>query len=114
METRRHDHGDGLSQDAPLRPVHRSTVTPSDAPRLYGTDPASKRTRGMYAALSASSVGLELGLSVLIALLFGIWLDGKLGTQPWMMLLFIAIGCAAGFRGVLRAVKRADKAAERG
>src|ERR1700754_1894510 len=102
-------HGGDLSQDSPLRPVHRSRVT-AKPPTL--NDPASKRTRGLYNALSASSVGLELGISVLIGLLFGNWLDGKAGTEPWLMLLFLAIGFAAGFRGVLRAVKRADRAAE--
>ncbi|MEO8703521.1 MAG: AtpZ/AtpI family protein [Kofleriaceae bacterium] len=81
-------------------------------PQLRNTDPASKRTRGMYNALSASSVGLELGISVLVAMLGGIWLDNRLGTTPWLMLLCLGFGFAAGFRGVLRAVKRADRAAE--
>jgi ATP synthase protein I len=44
--------------------------------------------------------------------LFGRWLDGKLGTTPWMMLLFLAVGLTAGFRSVMRAVQRADRAAE--
>ena len=101
-------HRGDLSQDSPLQPVHRSRV---NGPALR--DPASRRTRGMYNMLSASSVGLELGISVLLALVFGIWLDGKLGTEPWMMLLCLGIGFAAGFRGVLRAVKRADRAAQR-
>ena len=96
-------HRGDLSQDFPLTPLHRSDVT---------RDPASRRTRGMYNALSASSVGLELGVSVLIALLFGIWLDNQLGTEPWMMLVFLGFGFVAGFRGVLRAVRRADRAAE--
>ena len=65
-----------------------------------------------YSTLSASSVGLELGLSVVFGVLFGRWLDGKLGTPPWMMLLFFAIGLTAGLLCVLRAVKRADRAAE--
>jgi ATP synthase protein I len=67
----------------------------------------------VYYSLSASSVGLELGISVVLTLLFGWWLDGKLGTEPWMMLLCLGLGLAAGFRGVLRAVKRADAIAAR-
>lgn len=98
-------HRGDLSQDSPLQPVHPSRM------RGLAHDPASKRTRGYYNALSASSVGLELGISVVIGLAFGIFLDGKLGTAPWMMLLFLGIGFAAGFRGVLRAVRRADRAA---
>lgn len=68
----------------------------------------------MFEGLSASSAGLELGISVGLGALFGRWLDGELGTEPWMLLLFLAIGLVAGFRGVLRAVARADKAANHG
>jgi ATP synthase protein I len=75
-------------------------------------DPAARRAKRAYNALSASSVGLELGVSVAIGLLFGWWLDQKAGTEPWLMLLFLAFGLAAGFRGVFRAIKRANKAAE--
>ena len=66
----------------------------------------------MYQALSASSVGLELGVSVLLGLLGGMWLDGKVGSEPWFMLLGLVIGFIAGFRGVMRAVERSDKAAK--
>ena len=64
----------------------------------------------MYNALSASSVGLELGLSVIIGLLVGYYMDKWLGTEPWLMLLWLVFGVVAGFRGVFRAVARADKA----
>jgi len=73
-------------------------------------DPAARRSKRAYNALSASSVGLELGVAVIVSLLFGMWLDGKLGTTPWLMLAFLVIGLVAGFRNVLRAVARAEKA----
>jgi F0F1-type ATP synthase assembly protein I len=92
----------------------------SDAPRLHPSvvtgrrsiDPAARTTKRAYDALSASSVGLELGISVILGLLFGWWLDKQLGTAPWMMLLFLVFGLVAGFRGVMRAVGRAERAAE--
>jgi ATP synthase protein I len=74
-------------------------------------DPAARRSKRVYNALSASSVGLELGVAVIISLLFGMWLDRKLGTTPWLMLVFLVIGLIAGFRNVLRAVARAERAA---
>jgi ATP synthase protein I len=74
-------------------------------------DPAARRSKRAYNALSASSVGLELGIAVVIGLLFGMWLDRRFGTEPWLMLAFLVIGLVAGFRNVLRAVARADKAA---
>lgn len=80
--------------------------------RVAVVDPASRRTKRAYNALSASSVGLELGISVIIALLFGMWLDRRFGTQPWLMLAFLVIGLIAGFRNVFRAIARVERAAD--
>ncbi len=89
---------------------HRTPVT-HGAPRPL--DPAARATKRAYGALAASTAGLELGISVAVGLLFGWWLDGKAGTAPWLMLLFMVLGLVAGFRGVLRAVHRAqDEAGE--
>jgi ATP synthase protein I len=49
-----------------------------------------------------------MGLSVGIGVLIGYYMDKWLGTQPWLMLLWLLFGLVAGFRGVFRAVKRAD------
>ena len=103
MQTRPSHRGD-LSQDSSGRSTHPKPVTPS-------IDPAARTGKRAYNALSASSVGLELGLAVIIGLVVGTALDRWLGTNPWMMFLWLGFGFAAGFRGVLRAVKRADKAA---
>jgi ATP synthase protein I len=73
-------------------------------------DPAARASKRMYQGLSSSSVGLELGIAVILGLLFGMWLDRQLGTEPWMMLLFLVFGLIAGFRNLLRAVARAEKA----
>jgi ATP synthase protein I len=95
------------SADQDPAPLHRNVVT-------AGTklDPAARRSKRAYDALSASSVGLELGISVIVGLLGGYYLDRWLGTSPWMLLLFLVFGLIAGFRGVMRSVKRAERAAE--
>jgi ATP synthase protein I len=104
------DSGD-LSHDSGGASAHRSPVTPKAA-TVSSVSRAARSSRQFYHALSASSLGLELGLSVVVGILFGRWLDGKLGTTPWLMVVFLALGVAAGFRSVLRAVRRADRAAE--
>src|ERR1044071_6769107 len=106
MPTLPADSGD-LSHDSGTSPAHRSAVT-----TMSSVSGAARNGRRFYQTLSASSVGLELGLSVVFGVLFGRWLDGKLGTTPWMMLLFLALGLVAGFRSLVRAVHRADRAAE--
>lgn len=102
-------HGGDLSQDSGPGTSHRSGV--AEKVSKLPDDLASRRTRQMFNTLSASSVGLELGVAVIITLLGGIWLDNQLGTTPWLMLLCLVIGLIAGFRNVLRAVERADRAA---
>lgn len=100
-----------MSQDSGHQdpaPLHRNVVAPGTK-----IDPAARTSKRAYDALSSSSVGLELGISVVLGLLFGWWLDKQLGTSPWMMLLFLVFGLIAGFRGVMRAVARAERAAER-
>lgn len=102
-------HSGEMSQDSSLAGLHRTAVSPSGSKPVV--DPAARQGKRLYNALSASSVGLELGIAVVLGLLLGYWLDQKLGTQPWMMLLWLVFGLVAGFRGVVRAIKRADIAA---
>jgi len=116
MPTLPADSGD-LSHDSGASSSHRSSVTVSPHPgpataTVSSVSGAARNGRRFYQTLSASSVGLELGLSVVFGVLFGRWLDGKLGTEPWLMIVFLALGLVAGFRSVLRAVHRLDRAAE--
>jgi len=110
MQTELGKSGD-LSHDSAPSHAHRSPV-----PALKGLDPAvfapvSQRSRQAYQGLSSMSVGLELGIAVIIGLVFGMWLDRTLGTTPWLMLVFLGFGFVAGFRGVMRAVRREDRIA---
>lgn len=105
------DNRGEMSQDSRAPGLHPEVVSPTRFSAKRSVDPASRRGRVAYDALSASSVGLELGISVVIGVLFGYWLDGQLGTSPWMLLLFLCFGFAAGLRGVIRSVARADRAA---
>lgn len=106
MQSEPTERGD-MSQDSGAPRLHPSVVS-----RRRSIDPAARTTKRMFDGLSSSSVGLELGIAVILSLLFGRWLDTQLGTEPWMMLLFLVFGLIAGFRGVIRAVARAERAAE--
>lgn len=105
MQTEASHSGD-LSQESARAGVHPRRVSPlADA-----LAPSARGGRRFYNMLSASSVGLELGISVLIGVLAGLWADGRWGTTPWLMLAGLVVGLVAGFRAVLRAVRRADRA----
>jgi ATP synthase protein I len=58
------------------------------------------------------TVGLELVLSVLLGLFGGQFLDRRLHTTPWLTLVGVTYGVAAGIRGLYRAAVRATREAE--
>ena len=66
-----------------------------------------KETRQYLRLLGeASTIGLQLGLSVFIGIGIGVWLDSKFGTFPWLALVFLVFGVAAGFLNYYRFIKR--------
>ncbi len=104
MRAERSERGE-MSQVSAAPELHRTVVSPTS----HRSDPASVRAKQALATLSASSVGLELGISVVLGLVAGIYLDRWLGSEPWLLLAGMLLGLVAGFRGVLRAVHRADR-----
>jgi ATP synthase protein I len=66
------------------------------------------RELGKYSAL-----GLEMALSVVIGMGIGYYLDRWLGTGPWLMVVWIGLGFAAGVRSLYRAAVRSGKDLER-
>lgn len=56
-----------------------------------------------------ASVGLSFVLAIVIGTAFGWWLDQRLGTSPWGMLVFFGFGVAAGVLNVYRITARALK-----
>ncbi len=55
--------------------------------------------------LRFSTIGLEMGLAVVLGLFVGQYLDDYLGTEPWMLLLFLLFGAAAAFRNLFRLLR---------
>ena len=56
--------------------------------------------------LKLSSLGLEMGIAVIIGLLVGTWLDKKFGTSPWLTMLFLCFGFAAAGKAVVRSLRK--------
>ena len=54
------------------------------------------------------SVGLELVIATLLGYFGGSWLDGKLGTTPYLTYVGLALGIFAGFKGLYDLAKRTD------
>lgn len=66
--------------------------------------------QGTWKALGElSSIGFALVLATVIGLVGGYYADRLLGTSPWLLLLGLALGIAAGFVNLFRSVNRADR-----
>lgn len=59
-----------------------------------------------------STLGLTMVFATFIGLVIGIWLDSKFNTSPWLTILFLLIGIAAGFNKVIQVVIREAKKKE--
>lgn len=56
----------------------------------------------------ASTIGIQLVVAIFVGLAIGVWLDRRLGTFPWLALLFMILGVAAGFANYYRFAKKAQ------
>lgn len=56
--------------------------------------------------LDASTVGLNLVVATFVGLAIGYFLDKLFGTSPWLTIIFLLFGIAAGFMELFRFAKR--------
>lgn len=62
--------------------------------------------RELAKAAGASTIGIEMGLAVAFGYFGGHWLDGRLGTAPYLTYIGLAIGFAAAFKSIFRLAAR--------
>ena len=56
-----------------------------------------------------SSLGFSVSLSIFIGLGIGVYLDRRFDTAPWLTLVFLGFGIAAGYRNIGLAIKKSRK-----
>ncbi|MBI4950516.1 MAG: AtpZ/AtpI family protein [Myxococcales bacterium] len=61
------------------------------------------------ASSTYGALGLEVVISILLGLGGGLWLDGKLGTEPGFTFAGLVFGVAAAVRYIYRAAKRMER-----
>jgi F0F1-type ATP synthase assembly protein I len=73
--------------------------------------PSTLRTLGQL-----STVGMSFVLALVLGFGAGYWLDGRLGSRPWMSFAGFFLGLAAGVLNVYRVLQATNQAAaeERG
>jgi len=55
------------------------------------------------------AVGIHLAVATVVGLLGGYWLDGKLGTSPYLTVAGLLLGVVAGFRNLIREARSATR-----
>jgi F0F1-type ATP synthase assembly protein I len=70
-------------------------------------------TKKMWAiAGSTGAVGLEISLAIGIGYFGGRYLDGKLGSAPWLAWIGFAAGVGAGIKALIRVTREYKKSLE--
>lgn len=88
-------------QPNPIRGGGKSD--PAAEPRSPSVGPEAtqaaraKRGRMLQNYGSFAGLGLQCGASLTACTLGGLWLDRRLGTLPWLLLLGVALGLVGGF-----------------
>ena len=49
-----------------------------------------------------AGAGLQLAVTLVVFMFFGIWLDKRLGSSPWFVIICVFVGAAAGFYSLYR------------
>ena len=58
------------------------------------------------AASELAGLGMQFVVAILLFLFIGKWLDERLGTSPWLLILGVFVGAGGGFYAMYRKVFR--------
>ncbi|MHB8993776.1 MAG: AtpZ/AtpI family protein [Armatimonadota bacterium] len=70
---------------------------------------AGKTAEALRAAAVLSGAGFTMAAAVAIGALGGNWLDHRLGTEPWLLVVGFFLGTIAGFMQMMRIVAVAGR-----
>lgn len=73
------------------------------------TSNPADRQGAMQGMGRAMQIGIELVASILVGLFIGYGLDRWLGTQPFLMLVFLLLGMVTGLYNIIRVAQRMQK-----
>ena len=76
-------------------------------PLHWAMEPTPPTTLQLIGQLS--TIGLSFVFALVIGFGAGYWLDGVLGTRPWLSFIGFFLGLAAGVLNVYRVMKLADQ-----
>jgi F0F1-type ATP synthase assembly protein I len=78
-----------------------------------GGDPAPKRSDSTISGAQFAGAGFQFTAVVLLAAFAGIWLDRRLGTGPWLLIVTVFLGAALGFYSLYRNLMKGQRLGDR-
>ncbi len=87
-------------------------ATDSEDARRRAEALLTKGAFGSGPGVQFMGLGLQFVLSLLLFLYVGKWVDGKLGTSPWFLILGVFTGASAAFYSMYRSLKVAERRQE--
>jgi F0F1-type ATP synthase assembly protein I len=74
---------------------------------MAGEPREEKRDRApIPSAAEYAGVGIQFAVSILLFLFLGRWLDEKLGTSPWLLILGVFVGFGASLYSIVSRLTR--------
>jgi ATP synthase protein I len=66
--------------------------------KQHNKEEKPKNSETFYAIAQFSQIGVTMAASVLVGVLLGKYLDGLIGTKPWLLLIFSLLGAGAAIK----------------
>ena len=70
------------------------------------------RRSDVSSSASHAGAGLQFAVALLVFLFLGQWLDARLGTAPWLMMLGVFVGGGGAFYAMYRRLMAAQEREE--
>ncbi|MEO8564577.1 MAG: AtpZ/AtpI family protein [bacterium] len=80
--------------------------SPGDRPA--GAPPGKRQQEEGLSGSEFAGVGLQFAASILVFVYLGQWLDRKLGTTPWLLIVGVFLGAGASFYSMYRKLMTAQ------
>jgi len=68
-----------------------------------------QRLRWLRITGLVANIPIMLAAGPVLGYFLGSWLDSKLGTQPWLVVVLALLGFAAGVNGTIRIIRTLQK-----
>ena len=64
------------------------------------------KNKGMQALALTSTISMEIAITVTLGFWLGRFLDGRFGTEPWIMVAGVLLGMGLGIFSIIQTLER--------